>query len=561
MEEFAKIVEAYRWTRDCYMKHGSTETDGYGGGSPSSSFASACSSGDAGAAGSGLLDGNLWPPMEQCVSGPSSTPSETKGSQTKHRNDDDGGMLERAKARYQSLSFSPGWYRPGLKPLSKQKPKRTSSTQASSQASPHTLTSTRQLVFSIKEDTGVEEGSEKANKKKMKETKKKKKKSGTKQSSRRLSSKEREKEVLNMPDYYDDSVCEDGSTEFYTPFGAVRTPGLASHHSICGPQAYPELANESASKGREKCIAVSSNSGRRHVAINVNSHFFPRAKEKVKASSKKGIKAMPDTHISLPQECPAMTKTYFRKRRKTCCIKMNEVSTSGADKVKQPSGHLSKPLNLDNNGSQSAHLFEKAVLLSDTGPSPNKAAKKVRTSAYFKTTIKTLGQRDIMNKTWVPPVSVHALIQEELYQDPWKVLVACMLLNKTSGTQMRRVIWDLFALCPTPEAAVAVETEKIEEVIQPLGLQKKRARMIQKFSKDYLGKDWSNVGELHGIGKYATDAYAIFCEGRWQEVQPEDHKLVDYWQYLCATDGIGYAFKDDREKGDGVAAQMQKAHT
>lgn len=37
----------------------------------------------------------------------------------------------------------------------------------------------------------------------------------------------------------------------------------------------------------------------------------------------------------------------------------------------------------------------------------------------------------------VPPVSPYGLIQEHLYQDPWKVLVACMLLNQTSGRQVR----------------------------------------------------------------------------------------------------------------------------
>lgn len=36
----------------------------------------------------------------------------------------------------------------------------------------------------------------------------------------------------------------------------------------------------------------------------------------------------------------------------------------------------------------------------------------------------------------VPPVSPFGLIQEHLYQDPWKVLVACMLLNKTGGRQV-----------------------------------------------------------------------------------------------------------------------------
>lgn len=31
----------------------------------------------------------------------------------------------------------------------------------------------------------------------------------------------------------------------------------------------------------------------------------------------------------------------------------------------------------------------------------------------------------------------------------------------------------------------------------------------------------------------AHDAYAIFCAGRANEVVPKDHKLVDYWNYVC----------------------------
>lgn len=33
--------------------------------------------------------------------------------------------------------------------------------------------------------------------------------------------------------------------------------------------------------------------------------------------------------------------------------------------------------------------------------------------------------------------------------------------------------------------------------------------------------------------RYAADAYAIFCAGRANEVVPKDHKLVDYWSYVC----------------------------
>lgn len=37
---------------------------------------------------------------------------------------------------------------------------------------------------------------------------------------------------------------------------------------------------------------------------------------------------------------------------------------------------------------------------------------------------------------WHPPASPYGLIEEMLYEDPWKLLVACMLLNVTSGLQV-----------------------------------------------------------------------------------------------------------------------------
>jgi len=33
--------------------------------------------------------------------------------------------------------------------------------------------------------------------------------------------------------------------------------------------------------------------------------------------------------------------------------------------------------------------------------------------------------------------------------------------------------------------------------------------------------------------RYAADAYAMFCMGAVEEVNPHDHKLVKYWQFLC----------------------------
>ncbi|XP_010459983.1 PREDICTED: methyl-CpG-binding domain protein 4-like protein isoform X2 [Camelina sativa] len=44
--------------------------------------------------------------------------------------------------------------------------------------------------------------------------------------------------------------------------------------------------------------------------------------------------------------------------------------------------------------------------------------------------------RKTPDKTWVPPRSPCNLLQEDHWHDPWRVLVICMLLNKTSGAQV-----------------------------------------------------------------------------------------------------------------------------
>ena len=146
--------------------------------------------------------------------------------------------------------------------------------------------------------------------------------------------------------------------------------------------------------------------------------------------------------------------------------------------------------------------------------------------------------------SWEPPASPYGLIQETLYSDPWKVLVACVLLNKTSCAVVRTLIWELFALIPTPEAAVAVPEEDILRIIRPLGLSK-RAGFIKRLSEQYLRDDWRVVTDLAGCGKYASDAYALFVSGDWRGLKPEDKELVKYLAFLQDTDGRGRGLTRD----------------
>lgn len=65
--------------------------------------------------------------------------------------------------------------------------------------------------------------------------------------------------------------------------------------------------------------------------------------------------------------------------------------------------------------------------------------------------------------------------------------------------QVRKVIWELFALCPTPAAAIAADTAAISALIQPLGLFRKRAAAIQQLSHDFLYQQVGCQGRSLGL--------------------------------------------------------------
>ena len=73
----------------------------------------------------------------------------------------------------------------------------------------------------------------------------------------------------------------------------------------------------------------------------------------------------------------------------------------------------------------------------------------------------------------------------------------------------------------------------LPDIIQPLGLFRKRAQILIRFSQEYLEKMWHYPCELYGIGKYGNDSFRIFCLGEYQDVLPDDHKLNLYHSWLC----------------------------
>tara|TARA_R100000152_G_C6698715_1_gene128709 strand:- start:209 stop:535 length:327 start_codon:yes stop_codon:yes gene_type:complete len=94
------------------------------------------------------------------------------------------------------------------------------------------------------------------------------------------------------------------------------------------------------------------------------------------------------------------------------------------------------------------------------------------------------------------------------------------------------LIWEYFEKYPCPESARQANIEELENFLKPIGLSSRRAKALVRMSQEYLDKDWKEPIELYGIGKYANDAWKIFCTSAWKEVKPKDHALTWYHDWL-----------------------------
>lgn len=134
--------------------------------------------------------------------------------------------------------------------------------------------------------------------------------------------------------------------------------------------------------------------------------------------------------------------------------------------------------------------------------------------------------------TWAPPKSPIGMLQEDLWPNEWKILVACLLHNQTSRKQVNKVYKELFRRYPTPDALRSAEAHELQILIKPLGMWRKRSVALQRLSDDYLEKEWITPKDLYGCGKYAEDVWTVFCVGDWKKVEPTDHALNSYCDWL-----------------------------
>ncbi|KAK1651035.1 hypothetical protein QYE76_068840 [Lolium multiflorum] len=216
---------------------------------------------------------------------------------------------------------------------------------------------------------------------------------------------------------------------------------------------------------------------------------------------------------------------------------LSELFANGTSKASKANNSLARKLKKKDSGSGSSYgSQEKLHAKEKKNPKKKMGTTKQREPPPLLTPAEKCSdkyRRVSLDQLVPPPRSPHNLLQEEYASDPWKVIVIRMLLNLTHGKQVKNIIEGFFECYPDAQSAVNADPEKMAGYLAYLGLQRVKTTRIQKFSKEYVEKEWTYITELCGVGKYAADAYAIFCAGRATEVVPKDHKLVDYWKYVC----------------------------
>ena len=94
-------------------------------------------------------------------------------------------------------------------------------------------------------------------------------------------------------------------------------------------------------------------------------------------------------------------------------------------------------------------------------------------------------------------------------EDPFRILVAEVLLQRSRGTTVARVYEELFTRWPTPQALAGASVDAIAAVIKPLGLVKRAATLrslAEQVADSGMPSTVEGLEHLPGVGRYAANA-------------------------------------------------------
>jgi len=103
-------------------------------------------------------------------------------------------------------------------------------------------------------------------------------------------------------------------------------------------------------------------------------------------------------------------------------------------------------------------------------------------------------------------------------EDPYSILIAEMLLRKTTAKQVEKIYDQFLTIYPAPNSLADADKNELKKLLEPLGMEHKRAELFKTFGlyvkEKYGGKvplEPEELLKLPGIGMYATNAVLSFA--------------------------------------------------
>jgi len=146
----------------------------------------------------------------------------------------------------------------------------------------------------------------------------------------------------------------------------------------------------------------------------------------------------------------------------------------------------------------------------------------------------------------------------ETYQNPFRVLISCILSLRTQDATTAKASHRLFALADSPETMVKLTAKKIEKLIYPVGFYRTKARNIleicQTLIDRYAGQVPDSIDELlkfRGVGrKTANLVVTLGYRKAGICVDTHVHRISNRWGYVktATPEKTEFALRDKLPK-------------
>lgn len=98
--------------------------------------------------------------------------------------------------------------------------------------------------------------------------------------------------------------------------------------------------------------------------------------------------------------------------------------------------------------------------------------------------------------------------------DPFRVLISCVLSQRTKDEITEKVSSDLFKVADTPIEISKLDTERLQRIIKPIGFYRKKAKVLKEISKLMIDKEVpDNVEDLiklPGVGRKTANVVLAY---------------------------------------------------